>query len=336
MEENYTMQQTSSSEPKKNRKRKWLRSCLIVLFGYFAISLVIVCLFGGSCTIWTIGYIWPRRVKLEDRHFELSPDGREIVYSSVLGIYRESPSGGYIRSDGAHFKKRIPMDPVPDGMFLFTLEVKEDPSQEQAKSKSVPTSKWSSPVPVDYLFPFLLDSIGSDNPVPDYYHNVWPDGTFRLIIHPDDRDKLSQPFCVTVWDNGKAYRRERSILVFPRGKKGNRYEVLTARISNEEDSIPWSYHRVFELQPFEEEFNAIAKKETREDGVKGGWYLVGGAVLMDIAMLPAEVLYWTVRVIYEESIRRTRRTASGVEAESGSAQTQDPAAPESSLELAPD
>jgi len=57
---------------------------------------------------------------------------------------------------------------------------------------------------------------------------------------------------------------------------------------------------------------------------------------MDIAMLPAEVLYWTVRVIYEESIRRTRRTASGVEAESGSAQTQDPAAPESSLELAPD
>ena len=295
MEENYSMQQTSSSEPKKNRKRKWLRSCLIVFLEYLAVSLVIVCLFGGSCTIWAIGYIWPRRVKLEDRHFELSPDGREIVYSSVLGIYRESPSGGYIRSDGAHFKKRIPMDPVPDGMFLFTLEVKEDPSQEQAKSRSVPTSKWSSPVPVDYLFPFLLDSIGSDNPVPDYYHNVWPDGTFRLIIHPDDRDKLSQPFCVTVWDKSKAYRRERSILVFPRGKKGNRYEVLTARISNEEDSIPWSYHRVFELQPFEEEFNAIAKKETREDGVKGGWYLVGGAVLMDIAMLPAEVLYWIVR-----------------------------------------
>ena len=95
------MQQTSSGEtkPQTTRIRKWLRSCLFVFLGYYIVSLVIVCLFGGSCTIWTIGYVWPRRVKLEDRHFEVSPDGREIVYSSVLGIYRQNLLGVYnIRS----------------------------------------------------------------------------------------------------------------------------------------------------------------------------------------------------------------------------------------------
>ena len=295
MEENYTMQQTSSSEPKKNRKRKWLRSCLIVLFGYFAISLVIVCSIGGCCTKPAVDYYRPRRAKLDDRHFEVSPDGREIVYSSVLGIYRQNFLGVYnIRSEGPHFEKRIPMDPVPDGMFLFTLEVEEDPSQEQAKSRRVRTSNWSGPV--DYLFPFPLEPIGGINIFPDYYHDIWPEGTFLLKIHPDDRDKLSQPFCVRVRDTSKAHSRIKYILVFPRGKEENRYEVLTARRPSEENPIPETADkRVFELQPFEEEFYAIAKKETREDGVKGGLFLVGGAILLDIVLLPAEVLYWAGR-----------------------------------------
>ena len=70
---------------------------------------------------------------------------------------------------------------------------------------------------------------------------------------------------------------------------------MTARRPAEENPIPETAdERVFELQPFEEEFNAIAKSETREHGVKGGLFLVGGAILLDI-VLPAEVLYWTGR-----------------------------------------
>jgi hypothetical protein len=112
------MKQPLGSEEKPKRKR--FRSCLIVFLIYFVVSLVIVCVFGGCCTKRAIDYNCPRRARLDDRHFELSLDGREIVYSSVLGIYRQNALGVYnIRSEGPHFEKRIPMDPVPDGMFRF-------------------------------------------------------------------------------------------------------------------------------------------------------------------------------------------------------------------------
>ena len=120
------MKQPLGSEIKPKRKR--FRSCLIVFLIYFVVSLVIVCFFGGCCTTRAIDYNCPRRAKLEDRHFGLSPDGREIVYSSVLGIYRQDPLGNYTRrSEGPHFEKRIPMDPVPDGMFRFEIAVDVSP-----------------------------------------------------------------------------------------------------------------------------------------------------------------------------------------------------------------
>ena len=292
------MKQPLGSEVKPKRKR--FRSCLIVFLGYLGISLVIVCFFGGCCTTRAIDYNCPRRARLEDRHFGLSPDGREIVYSSVLGIYRQDPLGNYTRrSEGPHFEKRIPMDPVPDGMFLCTLVVEEDPSQAQAiiQTSRFRTSNWSDPV--GYILPFQLASIGRNNSVPDQYNNgVWPEGTFRLKIHPDDLDKLSQPFSVTVRNFGKAYLRNKTVLVFPREKEGNRYDVLTAGRPREEDYIPETDKRVFVPQPFEEEFDAIAKEKTREHGVKGGLFLVGGAFLLDVVCLPAEVLYWIGREIY--------------------------------------
>ena len=293
------MHQSLSKDTKTIRKRKRLRSCLIVFLIYFVVSLVIVCVFGGCCTKRALDYDCPRRARLEDRHFGLSPDGREIVYSSVLGIYRQNALGVYnIRSEGPHFEKRIPMDPVPDGMFRFTLVVEEDPSQARAiiNISRFRTSNWNDPV--GYILPFQLASVGSNNPFPDYYHNFWPEGTFHLKIHPDDLDKLSQPFSVTVRDFGKAYLRNKTVLVFPRAKEGNRYEVLTAGRSREEDYIPETDKRVLVPQPFEEEFYTIAKEETREHGVKGGLFLVGGAVLLDIVLLPVEVLYWIGRGIY--------------------------------------
>ena len=122
------MHQSLSKDTKTIRKRKRLRSCLIVFLGYLVVSLVIVCVFGGCCTKRALDYDCPRRARLEDRHFGLSPDGREIVYSSVLGIYRQNALGVYnIRSEGPHFEKRIPMDPVPDGMFRFEIAVDVSP-----------------------------------------------------------------------------------------------------------------------------------------------------------------------------------------------------------------
>ena len=291
------MKQPLGSEIKPKRKR--FRSCLIVFLIYFVVSLVIVCVFGGCCTKRALDYDCPRRARLEDRHFGLSPDGREIVYSSVLGIYRQNALGVYnIRSEGPHFEKRIPMDPVPDGMFRFTLVVEEDPSQARAiiNTSRFWTSNWNDPV--GYILPFQLASIGGINTFPDYYHDFWPDGTFLLKIHPDDRDKLSQPFSISIRDFGKAHLRNKTVLVFPRGRQENRYEVLTAGSPREEDYIPETDKRVLLPPPFEEEFDAIAKEKTREHGVKGGLFLVGGAFLLDVVCLPAEALYWIGREIY--------------------------------------
>ena len=73
---------------------------------------------------------------------------------------------------------------------------------------------------------------------------------------------------------------------------------MTAGRPREEDYIPETDKRVLLPPPFEDEFFAIAKDETREHGVKGGLFLVGGAVLLDIVLLPAEALYWIGREIY--------------------------------------
>ena len=190
------------------------------------------------------------------------------------------------------------MDPVPDGMFRFTLVVEEDPSQARAiiNTSRFWTSNWNDPV--GYILPFQLASIGGINTFPDYYHDFWPDGTFLLKIHPDDRDKLSQPFSISIRDFGKAHLRNKTVLVFPRGRQENRYEVLTAGSPREEDYIPETDKRVLLPPPFEEEFDAIAKEKTREHGVKGGLFLVGGAFLLDVVCLPAEALYWIGREIY--------------------------------------
>ena len=45
-------------------------------------------------------------------------------------------------------------------------------------------------------------------------------------------------------------------------------------------------------------FYLLKKEKTREHGVKGGLLLVGGAFLLDVVCLPAEVLYWIGREIY--------------------------------------
>ena len=308
MEENNTMQQTSSSEPKTNRKRKWLRSCLIVFLGYLVVSLVIVLCLGGCCTIQAIDYIWPKDGRLEDRRFELSPDGSAILYSSVLRVYRPDIVGDYtIRQEKQHFEKRIPLDPVPDGMFPFTLVVEENPSKPHPEILSGSVAQFTAS-PVRHVSEERDPVLHQDQSI-----WLWPGGTFVLPIHPEDMDKLSRPFCIMVPEYAKPYdpSRIKPVLVFPRGKIGKYYDVLTAErplkkqfdpggLRNEYPHAPWHYtlgNYVFWPQPFEEEYDAIAVKETHGK-VKGGLFLVGGAVLLDIVLLPAEALYWIGREIY--------------------------------------
>ena len=302
------MQQTSSSEPKKIRKR--LRSRLPVSLAYLVVSLVIVCMSGGCCTYWAHKEFTEVKASwLERRHYDFSPDRREIVYSSVLATYRLDPYGKTFseRSEGRKFAKRIPLDPIPEGMFLITLVVEEDPSVGTAWSYNrdpayKPKEPWWE---AKKIFPAPLVRLGADGSVIDdpragtgiqQYGNVepgvadaciWPDDTFRLNIHPNDRQFLTDPFYVRLdpWDTKR-------ILVFPLGNEENRYRVLTS------GRIDYRFKRAIGMmtlpQPFEEEFDAIAQKETRfkEDVTTDDKILVWGAVLVDVVCLPVEILYW--------------------------------------------
>lgn len=304
------MQQTIPGETNPIRKRKWLRSCLIVFLGYLAVSLVIVCCFSGCCTIRAIDFIWPKEGRLEDRRFELSPDGSAILYSSVLRVYRPDIAGDYtMRQEKQHFEKRIPLDPVPDGMFPITLVVEETPSKPHPEILSGSVAQFTAS-PVWHVREDAGPVLHQDQSI-----WLWPGGRFVLPIHPEDMDKLSRPFCIMVPEYAKPYdpSRIKHVLVFPCGKQGKNYDVLTAErpleaifdpggLRNEYPYAPWHYmlgNFVFWPQPFEEEYDAMAVKETHGK-VKGGLYLVGGAILLDIVLLPAEALYWIGRVIVEK------------------------------------
>ena len=285
------MKQPLGSEIKPKRKR--FRSCLIVFLGYLGISLVIVCFFGGCCTTRAIDYNCPRRARLEDRHFGLSPDGREIVYSSVLGIYRQDPLRNYSRrSEGPHFEKRIPMDPVPDGMFRFEIAVDVSPDH--------PPYEMHTAVPAPMIEIWVpLERLNADGTLMDESAPLanglalHPDDVIQMKLRPEDLPLLNRAFYLMILprDGIKITPNRTSleanlILVFPYRKEGDRYVMLTSQRNG-------IYH-----PPFEDEFFAIAKEETREHGVKGGLFLVGGAFLLDVVCLPAEVLYWIGREIY--------------------------------------
>ena len=287
------MHQTLSQDPKTIRKRKRLRSCLIVFLIYFVVSLVIVCVFGGCCTKRALDYDCPRRARLEDRHFGLSHDGREIVYSSVLGIYRQDPLGNYTRrSEGPHFEKRIPMDPVPDGMFRFEIAVDVSPDH--------PPYEMHTAVPAPMIEIWVpLERLNADGTLMDESAplanglTLHPDDVIQMKLRPEDLPLLNRAFYLMILprDGIKITPNRTSleanlILVFPYRKEGDRYVMLTSQRNG-------IYH-----PPFEDEFFAIAKEETREHGVKGGLFLVGGAFLLDVVCLPAEVLYWIGREIY--------------------------------------
>ncbi len=285
------MKQPLGSEEKPKRRR--FRSCLTMFLMYFVVSLVIVCMFNGCCTKCAIDYNCPRRARLDDRHFELSPDGREIVYSSVLGIYRQNGLGVYnIRSEGPHFEKRIPMDPVPDGMFRFEIAVDVSPDH--------PPYEMHTAVPAPMIEIWVpLERLNADGTLMDESTPLanglalHPDDVIQMKLRPEDLPLLNQAFYLMILprDGIKITPNRTSleanlILVFPYRKEGDRYVMLTSQRNG-------IYH-----PPFEDEFFAIAKEKTREHGVKGGLFLVGGAFLLDVVCLPAEVLYWIGRKLF--------------------------------------
>ena len=310
------MHQSLSKDTKTIRKRKRLRSCLIVCLGYLVVSLVIVCFTGGCCAIRAWNYTNPRLSELDRRHYDLSPDGREIVYSSVQRMWHLNPEGVWFNTTVEQkFEKRIPVDPVPDGMFLFTLVVEEDPSQVIAYRYTL--GGMEEPWWVHKrIFSCPLERLGENGSTmdgPDAEKNsgngpgpgrgndrIQAGDTFLLKVNPHDLPSLSEPFFVTL-------EPQMAILVFPLGNEGNRYRMLTSgKDHNPRGPLLDTLGRPAEnLEPFEEEFDAIAKQDDKP--INKGGILVGrnsfdsllclGGFILDIALLPAEILYWIGRWI---------------------------------------
>ena len=304
------MQQTISrgTEPRKSRKRKRLRSCLFVFLGYLAVSYVIVCFTGGCCAVRAWNYTDPRLSELDRRHYDLSPDGREIVYSSVQRIWHKDGWGNWARTtEGRKFEKRIPVDPVPDGMFLFTLVVEEDPFQPIAYRYTLDGMHepwWEH----KRIFSCPLERLGEDGAVMDgsgaetgsgsgpgpgrASDRIQPGDTFLLKVNPNDLPCLSEPFFVTQETRDKKARLK-TILVYPLGNEGNRYRMLTSgRDHDPQGPLVDTLGRPAEnLEPFEEEFDAIAKQDDKPDRDGFDTFLCLGGLMLDLVLWPAELLY---------------------------------------------
>ena len=293
------MQQTKSSKASPKRKRRILRSCLTVILGYLVAGIVVVSLSGGCCMS-LVHRNDPRESRIDRRVIDFSPEEREIVYSSRLETIRPPLIGFNPRiSYGPEFSKRIPLDPIPEGMFLVTLVVESDPSYPHPDlfpGISI-YSRWPRflhPLrsldengevvtdPYQGLFPFDASATR-----PAMITSLRPGGTYLLRVHPDDLASLSMPYFVYLETRNRQNPDiGRSILVFPYAGEGNRRTVLTSG----GDVFP---------EPFEEEFYAIAKRETepeKEVSSLDKWLFVG-AFFVDLVFLPVEVPFLIVKGI---------------------------------------
>ena len=217
-------------------------------------------------------------------------------------IWHKDAWGDWARTtQGRKFGKRIPVDPVPDGMFLFTLVVEEDPSQLIAYRYTLDGMNepwWEH----KRVFSCPLERLGKDGSAMDGSDTetgsgngpgpgrgndrIRPGDTFLLKVNPHDLPSLSEPFFVTP-------EPQMAVLVFPLGNEGNRYRMLTSgRDHNPQAPLVDTLGRPAEnLEPFEEEFDAIAKQDDKPGRNGFDSFLCLGGLVLDIVLLPAELLY---------------------------------------------
>ena len=241
-----------------------------------------ICLCASGCCIrnaWSIG---DRKATLDDRYYEVSPDGNEFTYT-CLGKTTLSLPFFLTRATCEPFEMRVNLDSVREDMIPVVLEKEPYATYSHMQRKSRDGTKTANRFEVADLF---RDGEYVDAQTISAESGVHPGDTIRLRIAPEDYPRLSEPCLIelgyppmdnrltTGFDFGYYY-----CLIFPQPQNvdGNHCEML---------AYP-------EVSRFDEQVqrDIIKKNKQLRDSHNPLWY--GACVLMtpiaivgDILLLP--------------------------------------------------
>ena len=257
----------------RNRIEKWNR---LILFLFAALA---VCLCGTGCCIrnaWSIG---DRTATLDDRYYEVSPDGSEFTYTCLRKTTLSLPFF-LTRATCEPFEMRVNLDSVREDMIPVILEKEPYSTYSFMQRKSKDGTKTANRFEVADL---IRDEKYVDAQTISAESGVRPGDTIRLRIAPEDYPVLSEPCLIelgyppmdnrltTGFDFGYYY-----CLVFPQPQTadGTHCEMLT---------YP-------EVSRFDEQVqrDIIEKNKQLRDSCNPLWY--GACVLMTPLAIVGDVL----------------------------------------------
>ena len=297
-----------------------------LLFAVLAMTAVLLCT--GCFTAMTLDELGSTQSYIAGEHYEFSPSRDEIVFScrkekEYNCIPFLHPFGVAPKKTVQDYEKRIPLNPAPDNLLRFELNVIPDASAARAERSRfasgggefrAPDGLMSFPAPAERV----RGSSGSSEP-----GSILSAGdTINLRVHPDDLPLLSEPFltCLSVpFDQvmRELYPEYRTVsdesteaesghdaheqnatvhlLVFPYERDGARFQALTAADLGFRN-----------LHPFSRELEAEAKQDNEHSTGFFGWcwkiFWVPAAFVADVACLPFYPFYLIYCVCSGESV----------------------------------
>lgn len=272
----------------RNRIEEWRR---LLLFLFAALA---VCLCASGCCIrnaWSIG---DRVATLDDRYYEVSPDGSEFTYTCLRKTTLSLPFF-LTRATCDPFEMRVNLDSVREDMIPVILEKEPYSTYSYMQRKSRDGEKTANRFEVADL---IRDGKYVDAQTISAESGVRPGDMIRLRIAPEDYPRLSEPCLIelgyppmdnrlaaTGFDFGYYY-----CFVFPQQQTadGDRCEML---------AYP-------ELSRFDEQVqrDIIEKNRQLRDSYNPLWY--GACVLMtplavvgDVLLLPYYIPVGIVMIV---------------------------------------
>lgn len=304
---------------KKTLVRDFLFAALIVAAGFC---------FTGCFTAVTLDELGSTRSYIAGEHYEFSSGRDELVFSCrkekdcyyipFLHAFGVAPT-----KTVQTYEKRIPLDPVPDGLMRIELNVIPDASAARAESSPSIGSGGGFRSPDGIMvFSTPAERIRVDADPSASQPILSAGDTLELRAHPDDLRLLSEPFTICLlapFDQvmKEFYPEYRSVsggtaesedghdghelnvkvhlLVFPYAQDGSRCQVLTA-------SDPGFRN----LHPFSREYEAEVKQDNEHSTGFFGWcwkiFWVPAAFVTDVACLPFYPFYLLYCVCSGESV----------------------------------
>jgi hypothetical protein len=302
---------------KKTLIRNLLFAVLVMAAGFYCT---------GCFTATTLDQLGSTRSHIAGEHYEFSPERGEIILScrkdkEYYYIPLLHPFGVAPRSTVQTYEKHIPLNPVPENMMRFELEVIPDASAARAeKPEYAGAGGGFGDIEEIMRFPAAAERLRTDADPSAEQPILSAGDMLRLRVHPDDLPILNGPFMTfllapfdrvmkeyypeyrTADDRAAEAGHDShdrdipvNILVFPYARNGTRCTVLTGGDLGFRN-----------LHPFSRELEAEVKQDNEQPVGALGWcwkiFWVPTALVKDVALIPVYPFYMLYRICSGESV----------------------------------